>query len=200
VSGLSFRETMHGPVALGATEPEQGAADPSAADLAIHCRIEIDDIDRFVADPQHTGSITGTVDYGPFGTGLPIRRGTFNLFAPGAPGERVMAYLLAFDHDGAPYFLAGRKHAHDDPGFDIWKDTTTLYTVLHEGDGENGPIAGAGVLGLGVEALAKMVATMRPHGGGGLVGDVEPLVKFGKLFLGALWETYGVDKVGGGTA
>jgi hypothetical protein len=191
--GLTFHETMAGPLALGATDPETGAADPGAATLAIHCEIEIDDIDRFVADPEHTGSISGTVDYPPFGEGIPVTRGTFNLFSPGGPEERIMGYRLAFVHDGTPYFLAGRKHVHDDPGFDVWKDTTTLYTVLHEGVDEDGPARGAGILSLGVEALARMVSTMRPAGGG-----IEPLIKFGRLFLGSLWETYGADKLGGG--
>jgi cholesterol oxidase len=189
--GLTFHETMAGPLALGATEPESGAADPAAADLAIHCEITIDDIDRFVSDPEHTGSIAGSVDYPPFGHGLPVTGGTFNLFSPGAaPGETIMGYRLAFEHGGKAYFLAGRKHVRDGPGFDIWKDTTTLYSVLHEGPDENGPVAGAGILSLGVEALARMVSTMRPTDGG-----FEPMVKFGRLFLGSLWETYGADKL-----
>jgi hypothetical protein len=190
--GLTFRETMHGPVALGATDPEQGAAAAEAADLAVHCEIAIDDVDRFVSDPEHTGSISGTVEYAPFGGELPVTRGIFNLFASGAPGEKVMEYRLAFTHEGRPYFLAGRKHAHDDPGFDVWKDTTTLYTVVHDGEDEVGPIVAAGILSLGVEALTRMVGTMRPHGGG-----IEPVVAFGRLFLGSLWDTYGADKLRG---
>ena len=194
MSGLTFRETMSGPVALGASEPEAGAADPSAKTLAIHCEISIDDIDRFVADREHTGSITGSVEYEPFGGTLPVSRGTFNLFSPGGENERLMQYRLAFEHDGKPYFLDGAKHVHDDPGFDVWKDTTTLQTVLHEGSDASGPVAGAGILSLGVEALARMMSTMRPVDGG-----VEPLVKFGKVFLGSLWESYGKDKIGGGS-
>ena len=194
MSGLTFRETMSGPVALGATDPEAGAADPNASTLAIHCEISIDDIDRFVADREHTGSITGSVEYEPFGGTLPVTKGIFNLFSPGGPNERLMQYRLAFEHDGKPYFLDGAKHVHDDPGFDVWKDTTTLRTVLHEGTDENGPVAGAGILSLGVEALTRMMTTMRPTGGG-----IEPLVKFGKVFLGSLWASYGKDKVGGGS-
>src|SRR5205823_5080987 len=75
--GLTFHETMAGPLALGASDPETGAADPSAATLAIHCTIAIDDVDRFAADPEHTGTITGTVDYPPFGDGLTVTSGTF---------------------------------------------------------------------------------------------------------------------------
>jgi len=194
MSGLTFRETMSGPVALGATDPEAGAADPNASTLAIHCEISIDDIDRFVADREHTGSITGSVEYEPFGGTLPVTKGIFNLFSPGGPNERLMQYRLAFEHDGKPYFLDGAKHVHDDPGFDVWKDTTTLQTVLHEGTDESGPVAGAGILSLGVEALTRMMTTMRPTGGG-----IEPLVKVGTVFLGSLWESYGKDKVGGGS-
>jgi hypothetical protein len=192
VSGLTFKETMSGPVALGAPDPEAGAADPNAGTLAIHCEISIDDVDRFVADREHTGSITGSVEYEPFGGMLPVTRGIFNLFSPGGPNERLMQYRLAFEHDGKRYFLDGAKHVHDDPGFDVWKDTTTLHTVLHEGSDENGPVAGAGILGLGVEALTRMMTTMRPTSGG-----IEPLVKFGKVFLGSLWESYGKEKIGG---
>jgi cholesterol oxidase len=193
--GLTFHETMSGPVALGATDPAAGADAANAQHLAIHCEISIDDIDRFVADPDHTGSITGSVDYAPFGDGLPVTHGIFNLFSPGGPNEKIMGYRLAFEHDGTAYFLAGRKHVHDDPGFDVWKDTTTLYTVLHAGTDESGPIAGAGMLSLGVEALAKMMSTMRPHGGG-----IGPLVQFGRLFLGSLWDVYGADKLKGVTS
>jgi hypothetical protein len=194
MSGLTFKETMHGPIALGATEPETGAADANAKDVAIHCEISIDDIDRFVADREHTGSITGSVESELFGGTVPVTRGIFNLFSPGGENERLMQYRLAFERDGKAYFLDGAKHVHDDPGFDVWKDTTTLHTVLHEGSDASGPVVGAGILGLGVEALARMISTMRPVGGG-----IEPLVEFGKVFLGSLWEEYGKDKVGGGS-
>jgi hypothetical protein len=40
-------------------------------------------------------------------------------------------------------------------------------------------------------ALTRMMSTMRPHGGG-----IEPMVKFGRVFLGSLWEAYGADKLG----
>ncbi len=192
--GMTFRETMQGPVSLAATDPETGAAAGDAATLAIHCQITIDDVDRFIADPEHTAMIAGSIDFAPFGGSLPVRQGIFNLFSPGGPGERIMEYRLGFEAAGKPYLLDGRKHAHDDPGFDVWKDTTTLYTVLYEGEDDSGTIAGAGVLGLGVEELAKMVGTMRSTSGG-----IEPLAKFGKLFLGSLWETYGASKLGGGS-
>ena len=190
MSGLTFHETMSGLVALGETDPEAGAASSAAAELAIHCEITIDDIDRFVDDPEHTGSMAGTVDYAPFGGGIPVTYGIFNLFSPGGPGEKIIECRLGFDHSGTAYYLVGKKHVHDDPGFDVWKDTTTLLTVVHEGSDESGPVVGAGVLSLGVAALARMMSTMRPHDGG-----LEPMAKFGRVFLGSLWEAYGADKL-----
>jgi hypothetical protein len=192
MSGLTFSETMSGPVALGVSDPAAGAADVDAKTLSIHCEISIDDVDRFVADREHTGSITGSVEYELFGGELPVTRGIFNLFSPGGPNERLMQYRLAFEHDDKPYFLDGAKHVKDDPGFDVWKDTTTLHTVLHEGSDASGPLVGAGILSLGAGALARMMSTMRPVDGG-----IEPLVKFGKVFLGSLWDQYGKEKIGG---
>ena len=42
-----------------------------------------------------------------------------------------------------------------------------------------------------IEMLPALTATMR--------GGPESMAKFGKLFLGALWETYGKDKLGSGS-
>jgi len=188
--GLTFHETMTGPVALGATDPAAGASDLQAAPLSINCHIAIDDIDRFLDEADHTGTIEGSLEYAAFGGELGVTNGIFNLFKK-EDGQRVMEYRLPFAYDGRPHFLVGRKHVRDEPGFDVWKDTTTLYTLVHEGSDESGPVAAAGVLTIGVEALARMTASMRPSEGGG----IDSLVKFGRLFMGELWETYGKTKL-----
>ena len=83
----------------------------------------------------------------------------FNLFNPsGQPGLKYMVYELGFQHAGKAYYLAGRKEVRDDPAIDAWKQTTTLYTMLHERDRlPRGPIVGAGVLTLGVTDLIRML-------------------------------------------
>jgi hypothetical protein len=101
-----------------------------------------------------------------------------------------MVYELAFSHGGKPYYLAGKKEVHDDPGFDLWKDTTTLYTTLHEGTSKAGPVVGAGVLRLGVADLADLVSTMRATGARGVVESAEAIAIFGRLFMGELWDSY----------
>jgi len=191
--GLRFRETMEGTFALGATDPEAGA-DQGKADgheLALHATITIDDIDRFIDDPDHAGRLDAHVDFTPFGEGLPGHRGVFNLFAPSdVPDEKWMVYEVAFRHEGQEYYLAGKKHVHDDPGFDLWSDTTTLYTRLHEGSDASGPVVGAGVLRLGVDDLIRLVSTMRATNADSVAEKTRALTAFGRFFLGELWEQY----------
>src|SRR5215207_4181278 len=162
-AGFTFSETMSGPFALGETDPER-AADADTR-LTMHATIEIDDLDRFIADPRHTGKLSGRISFAPWGADVRAETGVFNLFTPtDHPTLKLMVYELAFSHARTAYYLAGEKHVHDDRGFDLWKDTTTLFTRLHPGSSTDGSVIGAGVLSLGVADLAKLVSTMRVLG------------------------------------
>src|SRR5262249_48356392 len=148
---------------LGATDPAEGQRQGRAAGtvLTMHATINIDDLERFAEDFTHPGRLTGTLDFPPFGQGIPAKAGVFNLFSPGGqPGLKLMVYEMGFEHGGQNYYLAGRKEIRDDPGLDVWKDTTTLYTRLHDGTDANAPVVGAGILSLGVGDLLKMLTTM----------------------------------------
>lgn len=191
--GISFRETMSGPFALSTTDPEVGASagKDNTTELAIHVRIEIADIDRFTADPEHAGRLTGHIDFTPFGQHLPAKEGVFNLFSPADQADtKLMVYELPFQHEGQSYYLAGKKEVHDDPGFDLWKDTTTLFTRLHRGGDKTGPVIGAGLLSLGVADLVKLVASMQATNASSVIEKTQTLAKFGRLFMGELWDTY----------
>jgi len=193
--GITFRETMTGPFALGQTEPAAGEQAGKKADttLAMHAAVEINDIDRFVSDPTHTGRITGHVEFKPFGQQIPAERGVFRLFSPtGQQGLTRMVYELGFEHQGQPYYLAGYKEVRNDRhGTDLWNDTTTLFTRLHQGTDTTGPVAGAGVLRLGVPDLMKLTSTMRVVNAAGVSDQMRALAVFGRFFMGNLWETYG---------
>ena len=78
---------------------------------------------------------------------------------------------------------------------DMWKATTTLYTQLHQGTDKTGPVVGAGVLTLGVADLLAMIPTMHATNTTSPQKAAETVAKFGKFFLGEIWETY-VAKAG----
>ncbi len=71
--GIAFREAMAGPFALGEADPREGAAKGKSdgTKLTMHAAIDIEDIRGFVADSQHGGGLTGSIDF----PGL--RRSTF---------------------------------------------------------------------------------------------------------------------------
>jgi hypothetical protein len=192
--GITFRETMSGDFALGETDPRAGEATGKRAGtrLAMHAAVKIDDLDAFIVDQQHPGEMTGRVDFPPLASDLAARHGVFRLFSPGdRPGLRLMIYELAFEHDGQPYYLAGQKEvANDHAGTDLFKDTTTLYTRLHRGTDTSGPVAGAGVLHLGLADLARLTSTIHVTNAAGPGDQVRALAAFGKFFMGNLWEQY----------
>jgi predicted acylesterase/phospholipase RssA len=191
--GISFRETMTGPFAMGETDPKEGAGRGEAAGtvLALHASIDILDLDRMLAEPGHAGTLHGSIDYPPLGSNLPGTRGVFNLFRPdGQPGLKLMVYELAFESGGQPYYLAGRKEVRDDRGVDLWKDTTTLYARLHQGPDASGPVVGAGTLHLRIGDLLKMIPTLHATNAPTAKEQARTVAKFGRFFLGELWDTY----------
>jgi cholesterol oxidase len=191
--GISFREVMSGGFALGATDPEDGQrrGQTEGSEMTMHAAIDIDDLDRFIADPGHLGGLTGTLDFTPFGNGLQATTGVFNLFSPtDDPKLKLMVYEMGFQHGGKSYYLAGQKNVRQDSILDLWKATTTLYTHLYEGTDKSGPVSGAGVLTLGVKELIQLMSTMRAPGADDFTEKSEAIAKFGRFFLGELWDTY----------
>ena len=189
---LTFQEVMQGPFALGAQEPEQGAQQGIAAatTMAMHASIRIDDLDRFLNEPAHAGSLSGTIDFAPFGAGIPSTAGIFNLLKSTGPHMKEFIYQLEFQHDGKAYYLDGRKYVRQQG--ELWKDTTTLYVTLHEGRDATGPVAGSGILTLGVSDFVGTLGTIRVHNARTPADSAAALERFGKFFLGELWDSYGI--------
>ncbi len=201
---VRFTEQMKGFVKLDASDPRDAYEDARILDekFMFELTIETTDIDAFVADPAHAGSATGYVEADILGGRAPVERGWFNLFVqPGDAQDRRMIYRLWLTVDsGATFTVLGFKDVHDDPGFDLWEDTTTLYVQLLTGHvpppdgGELGEllpvgdpgVAGAGVLRIKPLDFAKQMTTFRTTGPGGAAA----VGAFGGLFLGQLWDTY----------
>ncbi|MET9023263.1 GMC family oxidoreductase [Actinopolymorpha sp. NPDC004070] len=196
LTSLSFTEEMKGFVALGVTDPGQGAQIGRARGDRLMFRLTItaDDVQRFVTDAAHEGRAEGWVDCDLLGGRLPVSRGVFNLFtSDGDRTHREMRYRLCFtDGGGNPVTLVGRKEVHDDAGPDLWPDTTTLYVRLLSGHVDAADDGRADVLGAAVITIAPLdflhqLTTFRTRGPDG----PRALASFGRLFLGELWSVYG---------
>lgn len=194
--GITFKETMAGAFALGPTDPEAGAEAGRRAGsrLAMHASVTIPDLDGFIADPKHLGKLKGSIDFAPLGEGIPAKSGVFNLFSPSRrSGLKYMVYELSFEHGGKPHYLAGKKHVRQDPGFDLWTDTTTLFTRLHAGRSEKAPVVGAGILRLDMGDFLKLMSTIKVTGTRSAKDSAAAVARFGSFFMGELWETYGPE-------
>lgn len=200
---VRFTEEMRGFLAFGeesfARGHDRGRA--SKTSLLFHLTIETPAIGEFVADPERRAEATGWVRSEALGGKRLVEHGRFNLFvATEQPGERRMLYRLHFrDGVGTPLTLVGHKVVADDPGFDLWRDTTTLFTRLLSGhveadgddDGDDGAaIVASGILRITPLSFARQLTTFRASGAGPR-GNVAALLGFGRLFLGELWHVYG---------
>jgi hypothetical protein len=188
---IRFTEEMLGHVTFGESDFARGAQpgrDGSAA-FMFHLTIEVDDIERFAHDPQRAATAAGYVQCEALGGRLAVERGWFNLFVDVAPGVKHMLYRLWFrDGVGHPLTMTGFKLVSNEGGFDVWKDTTTLFTrVLQghvaEGDDDTAELVAGGIIRIRARDFAKQLTTFRSDG-------VAPLAKFGVIFVGQLAEAY----------
>lgn len=193
---LSFTEEMKGFVTFGEPDYERGfrAGKEQRTALMFHLTITATDVERFIADRDHEGVAEGYVECEQLGGRLPVERGVFNLFVDQG-GERPvkrMLYRLHFsDADSRPLTMVGFKQVEDDPGLDVWQDTTTLFTRVLAGhtepDGDaEAELVAAGIIHIHGLDFAKQLTTFRvepPH-------RVDALGRFGTLFAGDLWTIY----------
>jgi len=199
---LRFTEEMKGFVTLGETDPVRGEAAGEAAGtrLMVHLTITLDGIRRFIGDPDHQGAAKGYIDCDALGGRLDVERGSFNLFTDdGDPTTKYMRYrLMARDGSGAPITLSGRKVVRDDPGFDVWADTSTLFTRVFRGHveeaeeddpGSSPEIVGAGVIHVHMLDFVHQLTTFEVEAEGP-VARATLLAEFGQFFMGRLWDVY----------
>ena len=196
-STVRFTEEMLGHVTFGETDYARGAVAgrEDAAALKFHLTIEVQDMESFAHDPLRPAAARGYVHCDALGGRLPVQQGWFNLFVDVAPGVKHMLYRLWFaDGVGHPLTLTGFKLVKDDAGFDVWKDTTTLFTRVFqghvpEGGEEDAKELAAGVLTIRAQDFAKQLTTFRA-GGPTLGAKLGGLVSFGVIFMRQLAEAY----------
>lgn len=193
VPGITFREKMVGWFAMDEEDPETGAAkgEEEGSKLTLHASIIIRNMQRFMEDEKHSGVMAGHLNFPLFDDFIPAKTGVFNLFTEnGTPETKWMIYEMGFVHESKEYYLAGQKEVRDDPGFDLWQDTTTLKVTLREGTDKTGKIIGAGILKLELNELIRLVKSMHAIDALTSADKINLIANFGAFFMGELWDTY----------
>jgi cholesterol oxidase len=195
--GIEFTETMRGFVSTKITDDyraghDQGKHDGSLFEFTV--TVTAPPIARLIKNPQHDALLRGSVNAPALSaTPLRVEAGRFNLLVRDADqtGVRKMVYEMPMvADDGRTFHTEGFKSVHDDPGPDIWKDTTTLFVTVHERDA-SGPVIGKGIVTIHINDFRKQLGTMKAIGAANKLEELKTLAKFGRFFMGALNEIYG---------
>ncbi|MFT3927741.1 MAG: patatin-like phospholipase family protein [Myxococcales bacterium] len=203
---LQFTEEMKGYLSLGESDYEAGylRGKKSGTTAMFHLTIKVDGVNHFVTHPQHEAGMEGYVDCPAFGGRMQVLDGAFNLFVDdGDPHHKFMYYRIWFsDGEGKPKTLLGFKDVKDDPGFDVWSDTTTLFTRIYEGhiaehEEGTGKVLAAGILKIPLPSFLRQLTTFRTEGPT-LTDRTAALARFGALFMGSLWDVYATHVLSSG--
>lgn len=197
--GLSFSETMSGYVQRG-HQPADDFAGGERAGRAAGADVEFDldmhaaDFEEFIEGERHSAVANGRIHVAGFtGEGkVPVENGEFNLFVATAhANERRMLYALPFwGQDGKPYLLDGYKEVKDHGSFDVWKSTTTLYSVVRAGHSRDGEVLATGIIGIHWLHSLKLVTTLTITGTDDPFEKARALQRFGRVYAGTLWDVF----------
>ena len=195
--GILFTEAMEGYISTTVTDDyerasHQGERDDSPFEFIL--TIISDDLNRMLEDENHRARMVGNVVAPALSaTPLTVTEGEFNLFVsdPDRENARRMRYRMKLtSEEGRAYYFDGSKEIHDDPGFDVWKDTTTLFITVHDGDGLDSPVVGKGILKIEIDDFRRQMTTLQVTNADGLRQSLQAKARFGRFFAGVLWETY----------
>ena len=161
-----------------------------------HLTIHTEDLDTFLAADSHECGASGYVEGNLIGGRCQVEKGVFNLFIDTADSnKRQMRYRLFFTTSaGKKLTLSGNKQIQDNPGFDIWADTTTLFTNLFPGHIDAAKEAktktfATGILHIEAADFAVQLTTFKTNADG-LKAKALAFEQFGAFFLGSLWDVY----------
>nr|MDQ3756624.1 patatin-like phospholipase family protein [Actinomycetota bacterium] len=161
---LDHRCTKMREPGLGARFREQMAGDGLSLDLGVE-----------IADVSAVGEerMVGWVRSDRWGTAL-LADGRFSV-----AGEELR-YEGWFLVDGRRHGLLAVKRLHDDPGFDLWEDVTTVSCRVAD---DTGAEAWAGTLRLDAGDVRRLVMSIEPVGAHGLGDRAAVMARLGRLLL-----------------
>ncbi|MGW0903381.1 GMC oxidoreductase [Streptomyces sp. NPDC002853] len=191
-SSLQFTETMQGNCAMGLSDAQAVQRSPVREELCARITITIDDIDDFLAQPEHPARADGWIQAHGLGGRCPVTGGEVHVFSAGhKPGHRQLRYRLFVRAETTDLTLIGVKELAPAGLTRLWPSTTTLPYVLLKGHVAPGAdhtadVVAAGALRISLAHFLRQLTTLRttgPH-------SVATLTRFHAFFLDELRQIY----------
>jgi cholesterol oxidase len=203
VPTLQFTERMRGHVSTEILDDFQRAANLGrAAGSPVELVVSVigEDADRVLADPYRECQVRGSLR-APALSDQPmtITAGTLRVFVPdpNRAETRQMHYRFrAQTVDDRTYAVHAYKDLHDDPGFDLWADTTTLYVTIHDAADLTIPVA-LGIARMTVPDFVRELSTITVRNAPDPAVRHRLVARFGWEFFGSLFNEYGKFLVAG---
>jgi cholesterol oxidase len=194
---VQFTETMKGFVSTGGKEDYEKAYDlgkQQASPCLFTLTIQSGDMNGFLADPTHAGSMAGTVTLPALSSRpMMVSGGLFNLFVqePGHPDHLKMKYSMQLNsREGKTFYFSGYKQIQDDKGPDLWQDTTRLFVTVYEGRDTSGAVAAKGILTIAPHDFAIQMTTLKVFNAHTEWDKLKILKEFSSFFGRNLVTTY----------
>ncbi len=196
-TGIQFTETMKGYFSLHELDDydmayAKGKEENSPFEFTL--TILSDDVDALVDINIHEARMLGTMKAPALSTGaLSAFQGVFNLFIvdPSDPERKKMQYSAQLiSQEGKRYYFEGFKDVQNDRGVDVWKDTTTLFISIYEGDSSANKLLGKGKLYIEIADFMKQLKTIKAVNAPSKKEGLKAVSKFAKFFAGNVYQTY----------
>ena len=193
MTGLRFRETMTGRVAVRTSDPAAGFASAGAVTATMRAEVQIADVADFISNDVHEARLRAELDIPVLGIKALSDDGTFVLFRRGVGPDRrparLMVYTARFVDGDHVYELSGRKILQ--PTRHPWGDSTTAHVTLVEVTDGRTPLRAAGFVRISPWRFLRQLLTMRGFGAGTAGRDRRRAVLDYAVFFGkGLAKTY----------
>lgn len=197
--GVRFTETMRGHFSTEVLTDDYALAEKKGKEkdstFQFILTIISDDVKRMIDHPAHEARAVGAVIAPALSEHpLTVTDGVFNLLIedPDHSEIRQMRYRFKLtSKEGRVFHFYGFKVVRDDPGLDVWPDTTTLYITVYDGEDDQSPVFGRGILHIRPDDFMKQLTTMQVTNAPNEMARMKAMFDFGGFFNRQLYEVYG---------
>jgi hypothetical protein len=192
--GIIFEETLSGWVGFGETDFMEGKLRGRRENsiLRFDARVKIPNLQQFINDPDHLAHLEGAVTCSALGGSFPMRHGVFSLFSINPKtGLIQMTYAFRFTTSEANYYVLGRKNIkHHSGRIDVFRDMTTLYTKVYQGEDDTGAVLAAGVIYFKFLNFVPLMIHMKVPGAHSFLETLSGKKAFAEFSIGVLKKEY----------